>query len=206
MTYINKPRFFALMLSLTLLFSLLMSYAKSTGSNIADSVVRLHVIANSNSESDQGLKLKVRDRILRDASHIFENSDSAADALHVARVNSSLIKEIAEDEIHSLGFDYPVKVSVGKYPFPTKVYGDIALPTGKYNAVRIEIGEASGENWWCVMYPPLCFTDGVVTATDDAKKQLENSLSPSDYALITQTDSVPVEIRFRIVEIFCNLF
>ena len=205
MHYINKSRFFALMLTLTLLFSFLMSYAKSTGSNIANAVVRLHVIANSNSDCDQSLKLRVRDRILADASHILGTSSSANDALATAKSNSELIQEIAETEIRHLGFDYPVKISVGEYPFPTKVYGDIALPSGKYNAVRVEIGEAAGENWWCVMYPPLCFTDGVV-ATDSVKKQLENNLSPADYNLITQTDSVPVEVRFRIVEIFQNLF
>lgn len=205
MHYINKSRFFALMLTLTLLFSFLMSYAKSTGSNIANAVVRLHVIANSNSDCDQSLKLKVRDKILADASHILGASNSATDAISTAKSNSKLIQEIAETEIRRLGFDYPVKVSVGKYPFPTKVYGDIALPSGKYNAVKVEIGEAAGENWWCVMYPPLCFTDGVV-ATDSMKKQLENNLSPADYNLITQTDSVPVEVRFRIVEIFQNLF
>lgn len=205
MHYINKSRFFALMLTLTLLFSFLMSYAKSTGSNIANAVVRLHVVANSNSDFDQSLKLKVRDKILADASHILGTSNSAADALCTAKYNSGLVQEIAETEIRNSGFDYPVKVSVGEFPFPTKVYGDIALPSGKYNAVRVEIGEAAGENWWCVMYPPLCFTDGVV-ATDSMKKQLENDLSPADYNLITQTDSVPVEVRFRIVEIFQNLF
>ncbi len=205
MHYINKSRFFALVLILTLLFSLLISYAKSTGSNISDAVVRLHIIANSNSQQDQVLKLKVRDKVLQDASHILETSQSVPDALYTAKANSGLIQEIAETEIRRLGFDYPVKVSVGEYPFPTKVYGDIALPSGKYNAVRVEIGKAAGENWWCVMYPPLCFTDGVV-ATDSMKKQLENNLSPADYNLITQTDSVPVEVRFRIVEIFQNLF
>ncbi len=205
MSYINKSRFFTLLLTLTLLFSFLMSYAKYTGSNIANAVVRLHVVANSNSQQDQDLKLKVRDRILEDASHILGTSSSANDALYTAKANSGLIQEIAEDEIRNSGFDYPVKVSVGEYPFPTKVYGDIALPSGKYNAVKVEIGEAAGENWWCVMYPPLCFTDGVV-ANDSMKKQLENNLSPADYTLITQTDSVPVEVRFRIVEIFQNLF
>ncbi len=205
MHYINKSRFFALMLTLTLLFSFLMSYAKSTGSNIANAVVRLHVIANSNSDCDQNLKLKVRDKILAEASHILDSSSSASEALSVAKSNSVLIQKIAETEIHNSGFDYPVKVSVGEYPFPTKVYGDIALPSGKYNAVRIEIGKAAGENWWCVMYPPLCFTEGVV-ATDSIKKQLGDTLSPADYKLITQTDSVPVDVRFRIVEIFQNLF
>lgn len=205
MSYINKSRFFTLLLTLTLLFSLLMSYAKSTGSNIANAVVRLHVIANSNSDFDQSLKLKVRDRLLAEASDILGTSSSATDALSIANSNSGLIQEIAETEIHRLGFDYPVNVSVGEYPFPTKVYGDIALPSGKYNAVKVEIGEAAGENWWCVMYPPLCFTDGVV-ATESTKKQLKDNLSSADYTLITQTDSVPVEVRFRIVEIFQNLF
>ncbi len=205
MKYINKTRFFALFLTLTLLFTLALSYAKTVGTDISESVVRLHIIANSNSKKDQSLKLKVRDRILKDASHIFKNTDNSGIALSLAKENFSFIKALAEDEIRRQGFEYPVNISIGEYPFPTKVYGDIALPAGKYNAVRIEIGDAKGENWWCVMYPPLCFTEGVLSASEDAKAQLKSNLSREEYQLISE-NSPPVEVKFKIVELFQQWF
>lgn len=208
MKSINKPRFFALFFLFILIFTLLISYAKATGSDISDSVLRLHILANSNLDCDQQLKLAVRDRILKDTREIFENTDSAAEAARLARENSSLFRQIAENVIRAQGFDYPVSVSVEETDFPTKSYGSITLPSGKYNAVRIEIGEAQGENWWCVMYPPLCFTDGILAVPGKAKALLEESLSADEYKLITGESSgvIPVEVRFKIVEIFQNLF
>ncbi len=207
MHYINKTRFFALFFTLTLLFTIILSYAKSAGADIANSVVRLHVVANSNSNADQKLKLAVRDRILRDTSHIFNQSANPNKALSLARENTDYIKTIAEDEIRRCGFKHNVSVVVGKTVFPTKTYGNIALPKGRYNAVNIRIGAAKGENWWCVMYPPLCFTDGIVSVSKDAQEQLKENLSPSEYQLITESsESVPVEIKFKIVELFQNLF
>ena len=208
MRYINKTRFFILIVILTLLFSILVSYAKYVSSDISESVVRLHIIANSNSDTDQQLKLKVRDRILNEVTHIFDKSVSPKEALRYAKQNSKLISQIASDEIKSQGFDYDINVNIGKFPFPTKVYNDIMLPAGSYNAVRIEIGAAKGENWWCVMYPPLCFTDGVVSISEESRNQLKDNLSESEYNLITGQDSgaVPVEIRFKIVEILQGLF
>ena len=208
MHYINKTRFFALVLSLTLLFSFLLSYAKSIGSDISNSVVRLHIVANSNSGEDQQLKIKVRDRIISETSQIFQNTESTSEALSLARHNSDLIRKIAIDEIKQNGFDYDVSVSVEKSAFPTKVYDNITLPSGKYDAVKVKIGDAMGENWWCVMYPPLCFTSDVLSVSDESRKKLQNSLSPSSYSLITQSSdsAIPVEIRFRIVEMFQNIF
>ncbi len=207
MHYINKTRFFALFLTLTLLFTLALSYAKTAGSDIANAVVRLHIVANSNSKIDQELKLKVRDRIITDTAHIFEGTESASKALSIAAENASLIRQLAEDEIRRLGYSYPVTVSVGREAFPTKAYGSVTLPSGRYNAVKVQIGDAVGENWWCVMYPPLCFTDGVVTVSESSISQLENSLSQSEFELVTKSSgSLPVEIRFKIVEIFQGLF
>ncbi len=208
MHYINKTRFFILTVILTLLFSVLVSYAKYVSRDISESVVRLHIIANSNSDTDQQLKLRIRDRILNETTQIFDNSTSPKEALRCAKQNSKLIAQIAADEIKNCGFDYNVEVKIGNFPFPTKIYNDIMLPAGSYNAVRIEIGSAQGENWWCVMYPPLCFTDGVVSISEESRNQLKASLSESEYNLITGQDSgaIPVEIRFKIVEILQGLF
>lgn len=207
MNYINKTRFFALFLTLTLLFTLALSYAKTTGSDISNAVVRLHIVANSNSERDQKLKLNVRDRIIKDTSHIFEETLSPTQALSLASENISLIKNLAEDEIKRLGYDYPVTVSVGKEAFPTKTYGNLTLPSGRYNAVKVKIGKAEGENWWCVMYPPLCFTDGIISVSENSISQLKNSLSESEFMLLTKSStSLPVEIKFKIVELFQSWF
>lgn len=208
MRHINRARFFVLIMSLILIFTLLISYARATSSDISNSVLRLHILANSNTSADQQLKLAVRNRILDETQDIFKNARSAKESARIAKENSAFIQSIAEDEIKVQGFNYPVTVSVEKAAFPTKIYGGIALPSGKYTAVRIKIGEASGQNWWCVMYPPLCFADGVISASDEAKSTLAQSLSEDSYNLVTGKDNgaIPVEIRFKIVEIFQNLF
>lgn len=208
MKHINQARFFALMLTLTLIFTLLISYAKAIGSDISNSVLRLHILANSNTDADQQLKLAVRDRVLTEAGDIFKNAGSAKESARLATENSELIRSISENEIKNRGFDYPVAVSVEEAAFPTRIYGGLALPSGKYTAVRIKIGEANGENWWCVMYPPLCFADGVITASDEAKSTLAQSLSENSYNLVTGKTggAIPVEIKFKIVEIFQNIF
>ncbi|MBQ9757648.1 MAG: stage II sporulation protein R [Clostridia bacterium] len=208
MQHINKSRLIFLFILLILIFTLLITYAKGTAQNISNAVLRLHIVANSNLEVDQQLKLAVRDKVLRETSHIFKDTRSADEAQVLAKKHSALIQKTAEDEIKRQGFDYPVQVSVTECAFPTKVYGDITLPSGKYNAVKIEIGEAIGENWWCVMYPPLCFTEGVISAPCETKQQLQGTLSESEYNLITKTPTgaIPVEVRFKIVEIFQKYF
>ncbi len=208
MKYISKPKLLFLISVLTLIFALTITYAKNIGNDISNSVLRLHIIANSDSAADQELKLYIRDRIITDCSNFFNDCQSPKDAIQTANAHSQEIKKIAEDEIRRRGFDYPVNVSIGSTAFPTKSYGDITLPSGKYTALRIRIGNARGQNWWCVMYPPLCFTDGVLSLTDAAKAQLKTGLKESEYNLITSKSSgaIPVEVRFKIVEIFQNLF
>lgn len=204
MKYINKTHFFILISLLTLLFSFSISYAKNTNDNLSSSLLRLHIVANSNSKSDQDLKLAVRDRLIEETKTIFKTTQTPNDAISLAKNNSELISKIAKDEILRHGLSYDVKVKVGKFAFPSKTYADIMLPAGKYNAVRVEIGSGKGENWWCVMYPPLCFTDGIVSISDESRQKLKESLSPEDYSLITSQSegSVPVRFKFKIVEIF----
>ncbi len=207
MNYISRIRFLALFLTVTLLFTLALSYAKSVGSDISDAVVRLHIVANSNTDTDQWLKLKVRDRIVSESAYLFENISDSEQALSIARTNTEVFRKLALDEIHRQGFDMPVTVSVGKCAFPTKYYDGITLPAGQYNAVNIQLGESKGENWWCVMYPPLCFTDGIVSLSDKAKTKLQKSLTAEEYKLITESSgSVPVQIKFKFIEVLQTLF
>lgn len=192
----------------TFLLTLTLTYANSVSRDIKNSVLRLHIVANSNSDADQNLKLKVRDRIIAESSYLFKDTNSPKEATEIASANLEKICAIAEDEIKKQGFSYTVNAKLGTFPFPTKTYGDITLPSGKYDALKIEIGESKGENWWCVMYPPLCFTDGVLAASESAKLKLKNSLTKEEYNLLTkeQSGSLPVEIRFKIVEVFQNIF
>ncbi len=205
MQYINKHRLLALFLVLTLLFTITLSYAQKIGNDISNSVMRLHIIANSDSETDQSMKLRIRNRVLSETQNIFTDAKSPEETISLARENISLIRKIAENEVERMGFDYKVKATVGSFPFPTKSYGNLTLPAGEYNAVRIELGEAQGKNWWCVLYPPLCFTDGVLSASSDTISKLKNNLSENELSLISQK-SVPVKVRFKIVEVFQNLF
>lgn len=208
MRILNKSRFIALLITFSFCFTLLICYAKSIGKDISSSVLRLHILANSDLEYDQQLKLLVRDRVLTETESLFKNAKSPDESAKIAEDNLQLIKNIAEDEIKKHGFDYSVDVSVENTNFPTKSYSNITLPCGNYTAVRIKIGEANGKNWWCVMYPPLCFADGIVTIPEAAKAQLKSTLSDDEYNLITKTQkgTIPVEIRFKIIEIFQNIF
>lgn len=179
------------------------AYADKTACAIADSVIRLHVIANSNSEQDQRLKLFVRDEVTEHATHLFaEETDISAARLKIEN-SISRIQKIAEEAVAKQGYDYDVRVSLGKSDFPTKTYGNVTLPAGTYEALKIEIGEGSGQNWWCVMFPPLCFVDAAtVQLPEQGMEILKSTLSEGEYKLITEKDSLPVELRFKVFEIW----
>jgi stage II sporulation protein R len=123
------------------------------------SLIRLHIIANSDSPADQRVKLQVRDDLLRDAGRLFRGTRRAAEAREVVQRNLPLLRAIAERRLRAEGFAYPVAVHYGAYPFPVRTYGDLTLPTGRYQALRVVLGEGRGRNWWCVLFPPLCFLE-----------------------------------------------
>ena len=183
------------------------SYANTVSDEIADSVFRLHVIANSDSDEDQNLKYKVRDALIEYKNSICSNTTSKEEAINIAKAHIDAFYDIANNVIEENGFSYPVSIEIGEFDFPTKTYGDVSLPAGTYDALEVKIGEAVGQNWWCVMFPPLCFVDvssGIVP--DDSKEQLEESMPEEDYDLITKSDdSSDVHFKFKIVELFENL-
>lgn len=193
-----------ILLSLFILISAI-SYVDAVSNNIADSVFRLHVIANSDSKEDQELKLKVRDELLSYMNIISKDSTNKQEAMQIANENKEEFIQIAEKVIKENGYNYTVNVQVGKADFPTKYYGDITLPAGTYDALKVQIGEAKGQNWWCVMFPPLCFVDvstGIVP--DNSKQELKQSLDNEEYDLISKTDNNEISFKFKIVELFQN--
>lgn len=181
------------------------SYAETTSSDIAQSVFRLHVIANSNSDEDQNLKYKVRDNLLKYMNNLCSNCTSKKEAIEIVTIHQEEFKNIALQTLHSEGYSYNVNIEIGNFEFPTKQYGDISLPAGFYDALKVEIGEAKGRNWWCVMFPSLCFVDissGIVP--DESKEELKNNLSDEEYSLISNDSDYGIKFKFKLLEMFAN--
>lgn len=202
---ISKIFVILILLSIFILISAV-SYVDAVSNDIANSVFRLHVIANSDSDEDQNLKLKVRDELLVYMNSISLESKTKQEAMQIANENIQEFKQIAEKVIKENGFNYTVNVQIGEANFPTKYYGDIALPAGSYDALKVQIGEAKGQNWWCVMFPPLCFVDvstGIVP--DNSKQELKQSLNDEEYDLISKKDENEISFKFKIIELFQNL-
>lgn len=181
------------------------SYSNAVSSDIADSVFRLHVIANSNSTEDQNLKYLVRDALIKYMNSICENISSKEDAINLAYENKDKFYNIAKKVIEDNGFNYDINIDIGNFSFPTKTYGDIALPAGFYDALKVEIGSSSGQNWWCVMFPSLCFVDmseGVVP--EESKENLQDNMEEENYNLIS-SNTFEFKLKFKLVELFENV-
>ena len=168
---------------------------------IYNSTVRLHVLANSDSDSDQELKLMVRDALL-DTIIDFDSSNKE-EALKNIEKNKEKLEEIAETVIKNNGKDYEVKIQVGKELYPTKHYEDFALPAGEYTSVRVIIGNGEGKNWWCVLYPPLC-TNSALQYDEDAC--IQAGLTKGQYDLITSNESGKYKVKFRLLELAAEVF
>ena len=166
---------------------------------IYDSVLRLHVIANSNSKEDQELKLKVRDAILEKSEALFGNSNNRNEAIDIVRSNLPEIEKEAIEVIKREGYSYSVSVELGEENYPTKNYESFCFPSGNYMSLRIIIGEGEGENWWCVLFPPMCVSAASMSNPDDSF--ISVGLNKEQYGIITETDSPKYQARFRILEV-----
>lgn len=154
--------------------------------HLADEVLRFHVIANSDSDRDQELKLQVRDAVLDYFEQEMPDSADAAQAASWARKHTAEIETVSRNALASAGSDDEVNAAVTTCFFPDRTYGDLTFPAGNYEAVRVEIGEARGHNWWCVLYPNLCFLDSTnAVVPDEGKKKLKNVLTEEEYSSIT---------------------
>lgn len=167
-----------------------------TSDKISNEVFRLHILANSDTEEDQNLKLKVRDEILKSSQDLFFNCNTLEDVINVSTKNVDYFKSIAEKCIKDNGYNYNVNVYVDKEYFNTREYEKITLPSGIYNALKIEIGTAKGHNWWCVMFPAIC-----LSAVSD--EEIYEILDDDEIKLINSNEKY--EIRFKIVEIYAKI-
>ncbi len=145
---------------------------------VRESVLRLHILANSDSLSDQELKLCVRDALQAQVDEVFAGCSDLEQAIAAAEANSDILRQTAEEALRSRGCSHPVSVSVERCRFNARTYDGFTLPAGEYNALRVEIGQAKGRNWWCVMFPAMCVTGR------DARSELETVLTDSQLELL----------------------
>lgn len=178
-----------------ILFSIC-SFAK-TSEEIRSDVLRLHVIANSDTSVDQNLKLRLRDYILQEGKDIFNGSVNVENAVEKIEPVLPELEKSAKAFVNQAGFDYDVKISLSNEYFTTRTYETVTLPAGKYLALRVVIGSGEGHNWWCVMFPPMC------VPAADKKDEIENVFSEKEIKLV---ESKPkYEPRFKVVEIYEQL-
>ena len=181
-------------------------YVITSFANIENSVFRLHIIANSNSAEDQNLKYKVRHSVISYMNNICKNSNSKEETISIVKNHINDFQQIANDTIIENGYNYSSEAQVGNFEFPTKFYGDISLPSGYYDALEIKLGNSSGQNWWCVLYPSLCFVDvSSGTLPDSSKEELQNILSEEQYSLISE-NTPTYNFKFKLVELFNTNF
>lgn len=208
----KKLNFILILTLLIFLYIVLLSfnYSQSISCNLSDSVLRLHLIANSDSSTDQELKLKVRDNIIEYINTLTSSYSDKKDVISMVNNHLDSFKEIALNTIKENGYNYDVNIEIGNFHFPTKSYGDISFPAGNYDALKIEIGDAIGQNWWCVLFPPLCFVNsstGVVP--DDSKNTLKENINSESYEIISEgnnsnDNTSAIKIKFKIIEFFNN--
>lgn len=167
--------------------------------DIVNKIIRFHVIANSDSEEDQNLKLKVRDRVIEYVSDQLDECKDLNEARDFIIENKSTVEKIAKDVIKENGYSYNVTSMLSKENFPDKVYGDLVFPQGEYEAYRILIGNAEGQNWWCVMFPPLCFVDGTKDAVDSKKieEKISEGKAKDENNVKSETKNKKANIKFK---------
>lgn len=202
-----KSIFILLMLLILYIFVSAFFYVEAVSEDISNSVFRLHVIANSDEKEDQDLKYKVRDSVLEYMNSIVKDCSSKEEIIKLVEKHKQDFYNVAKKVIKENGYNYDVNIYIGKFDFPTKQYGDISFPAGNYDSLRIQIGKAKGKNWWCVMFPPLCFVDvtsGVVP--DESKEIIKDSLTSEEYNIINNSNTrADIKFKFSIIEAFEGL-
>ena len=177
----------------------------NASNDIDNSVLRFHIRANSNSQYDQDIKLKVRDHITQHTQELLAGCQSREHAVQVISQNLDFLEKIANEALAQMEVSYTAHVKLERTYFPTREYGQLILPAGEYLALIIELGEGAGENWWCVVFPPLCYTGDVLEADGQALSYLKDTLSPEEYRMVTGDDSPKIVYRFKLVEIFAKI-
>lgn len=189
-----------LVLSICMVFLIIGLLPVHGEAEIYDSVLRLHILANSDSDEDQALKLKVRDAILAEGGELFRDCRDLQEATDAVEENREKLLEIARRTIADEGYDYPVELKLSEEEYPIRTYGAVCFPSGRYLSLQILIGEAEGKNWWCVLFPPLCLSAATETKENE-DAFISVGLSADQYRVITETQEPPYKVRFKILEV-----
>jgi stage II sporulation protein R len=190
-----------LLLGLLLTATSFAASPRSDATEWSSRVVRLHVLAHSDSDEDQALKLAVRDAILAQVTPLFASAKSRDEALQTLRSRLPEVEATAQEVIRKAGKSYAIRSEIGQFAFPDRLYGDLFLPAGEYQALRLVIGEGKGANWWCVLFPPLCFTDwtrGIVRQAKPGTSGRETVTLPRPTLL--PDSSIKLTPRSKLVE------
>ena len=193
----HSEKFWILTITLTFLLAIAfdsLSLFQKECREIQEDVLRLHILANSDSEEDQAVKLKVRDRILLESGELFNTVGDKSSAQEKAAENTDKVEQIAKEVLAEEGFSYPVTAKVTRQFFDTRVYDGFTMPAGWYDSLQVVLGEGAGRNWWCVLYPPLC-----ISAAEKTQEKLEENFTEGERQVL---ESEPkYEVRFFIVEL-----
>lgn len=171
---------------------------------IASEIIRFHVIANSDLDEDQEVKLKVKDAVVTALRPRMSETEDILEAREELLENMEFIQQVAVKTLKENGYEYGVGVSLAKEQFPIKVYGDITLPAGQYEALCIRLGAAQGHNWWCIVFPSLCYVDETYSyVPDESKEQLKQVLTEEEYDEITMEDAkvdkkIKIKVKFKL--------
>lgn len=196
-----------LLAALTLWLVQLSGRDQELAGRIRENVLRFHVVGDSNRPEDQSLKLQVRSLLLKKIENGVDGDSSSKESLtSYINIHKSELEKAANDFIRSQGFDYVSSIEVGVSHFPTKFYGDMLFPAGDYDAVRVILGRGKGRNWWCVLYPSLCFvSDTAAVVPDSSKDRLAGMLTEEDYSSLFLSHP-DIQISFRLSEWWDSIF
>lgn len=199
----NKMKVWILLLFAILLFAFAFIQDDETALTYKDKIIRFHVIANSNSEEDQMLKLKVRDEIIKSLNNKLQSSENIFESRKILKEHLRFIEETAKKTLLENGYIYPVKAHLGTTWIPEKTYGTLTFPAGEYEALNVVIGEGEGNNWWCVLFPPLCLIDSSKSNDEIDVDESLSKLTKEEYELIinaAKTDEPIIKLKFLTLE------
>ncbi len=186
-------------LFIAIILSIFVGAASSERNELSDNLIRLHVVANSDSDEDQNLKLEVRDAVLNKVSSLLDGCADKGEAEKIISGNTEVLALCAEEVVRARGEGYPVTAAIKQEVFPTVKYDTFALPAGKYTSLRVIIGEGGGHNWWCVVFPPLC-----LAAAEDIESFEDSGISAETLKVISD-DSEEYVVKFKLLEMFSKL-
>ena len=202
------PKRFYVAIVVLLILMMALSFLPVHGERaIYDTVVRLHVLANSDSEEDQALKLKVRDGVLAAAAPYLEGCATQAEAVEALTAHMDELEAAAANVIAAEGYSYSVTVLLGEEDYPTRAYESCAFPAGTYVSLRVLIGSGEGQNWWCCLFPPLCLSAATAKSeADNEEAFIRVGLTKDQYGIITETGKTKYKVRFKLLEVLEDWF